>query len=774
MYLVTKMSVQFKLLDQFKLLNHLELNFACDYSEDHRFFVINDTGVYILSFTGNLTQDSSTFSCKKQHIKVSTFTPSQCIDIDVNSFHTKLLREDVYDIVMKIEYSATLNNTKPVDPVPICAKWSPKGLADGTECYLAVLTNLHSLEVYMKYLNNNEQIKYAIISNVSESIVLTEKLKWSCANRLPIAVKLAEYKKRIHAVTPTAFTWSHLITFDETNASIIFTGHINGDITAWRLCAAHFCENMQSNAHFLGRYNSQLERITNMQWHQSSSNGGALFFSDNNGKMNVVHVMNLNEELAVFDKEQSIISEADKVRVEKIDIIKYNNSTFILVAKQRVLIVLGIDTFGEIFDIEIVCIEDYFITGIQQIGENKLLVLSLPGILTELDISVFNNKIAIKKKNISIKNDMDKYRTHGCFFSKNKVLFFVVAYPWDLQSFSKSKSYVNVFVYHNVIINPFDLLWNNNTDTIREHWDCFETLRINCIKEKRFPWLGLPLALNYDTLSLTKLKTLRLIAKISEMIFSLIPVVKNYNIKPFILLHYLVSIKLVTQRMTMLLNKSIKNKLTDFQMHSLYIQNVFLKEMVAKNILPKAKVGKTFINEMKSVMEIANEMEYPEPLTCVWCGDKIMGPLCFPPHVDTRCCFSMMPIFILFDYKCPHCKAVAHKSVEEEYSQIFCPYCDIAMEKFYFTNDQLKKQFQQFELEMSKERRSDCFKDCTQEDIQFEDIDDNATEYVILSDSEDETENTLKGIYEEFSKVKIHDDLSESFQDEDEEVRSSH
>ncbi|XP_028143365.2 uncharacterized protein LOC114337138 isoform X1 [Diabrotica virgifera virgifera] len=751
------MCLQLKLLDRFKLSNHVGVNFACEYSDDNRFFIINDVALYVLSFNGSVTNELPNFLSRKYTLIVSDFSPCLCVDIDINSFYFNLPKEDIYEIVMKVELSSNLKNTKPLDPVPLCAKWSPKGLADNSECFLGVLTNLYSLEIYMKYLNHLEEVKYCMISNITQSTIANEKVKWSDANRFANNIKLEEYKRRISAVTPSAFTWSHLINVRGINTCVIFVGHLNGDITAWRLRSRRYDEGKQSSPDFLGRYRTPLSRITYMQWHGTSKNGGGLFYSDIEGQMNVVNVTYLNTSEAVFVKECSFLTEKDKVKVEKISVFEYNEKTFILVAKQGVLIIFGINKMGDVFDCSVVYIQNYYITGLHYI-ENKVYVLSLPGILTELTVEVKDNKICTTKNIVSLKNDMEKYRTHGFFFTKTYILLVIIAYPWDLQSFSKSRSYVNVFVYHNVQLKPFDLLWNNQSDSMEDYWDCFETLRIVCIKEKRFPWLGLPSNLNYDTLSTTQLKTLRLVAQLSEMVFSVIPTVKTYDIKPFIILHYLVTIKLAIERMTRLFNKRKETKLSDFQMRSIFIQNFFLKEMVAKNILPKANVGKTFIDSMIEVMTIANELEYPEPLDCVWCGDKILGPVCFPPHVDSRCCISMMPIFVVAEYKCPYCKSLAHKQIEEEHSRIYCPYCDVLMERIVMADEQILEKCRLFEVETSKQKLDVCFADCLKEEIDVNEIEENDTEYIIFSDSDEESSDSMKELYNEFSKAGINDE----------------
>lgn len=142
-------------------------------------------------------------------------------------------------------------------------------------------------------------------------------------------------------------------------------------------------------------------------------------------------------------------------------------------------------------------------------------------------------------------------------------------------------------------------------------------------KERKFPWHGIG-NLNYDKLTLQQLKSLRWISKLSEHIYNIVPQITAYNIKPYILLHHLVTIQLVVNRMRKLLNDiSQGNSLSLFQMRSLDICNMYLKEMVMMKILEKSKVGERFVDDMIEVMEIANEIEYPDMPQCFWCGEKV-------------------------------------------------------------------------------------------------------------------------------------------------------
>ncbi|KAG5871674.1 hypothetical protein JTB14_007357 [Gonioctena quinquepunctata] len=592
--------------------------------EDDRFFIINDTGIYILSLNGSLTYEFPSFACKKYHIRTSDFAPCTRVDLDINSFHSDLPREDLYETLLSVEYSIGLKHTKAIDAVPLCAEWSPRGILGGNDCVLAVLTNLHSLEVYMKYLDENEVTQYRLISNISQEIIDVERSKWVNPTKFAIRNKLDEFKKRVASVAPTAFTWSHLLKRGGKQYSVIFVSVLNGDITSWAILEKDMNPEVILKPLYLGRYRTLLGRITTMYWHETNEYEGALFYANSDGRMNVLHVSNLDQNEVKFDEERLLWTEPDKVAIEKITVMIHDSKTFIVAAKQRVLIIYGVNENGDFFDCKCASIDNYYITGIHHF-DNIILALSLTGTLTQLTVSVEENVILLDEKVIPLKFDTIKYRTHGFFFTKNMVMFGLLAHPWKLKSFGKSRSYVNVFVYNNCSKKPIDIVWNNDSGSLRDYWDCFEAMRLNCLKEKRFPWLGLPLDLNYDTLPLFKLKTLRCIAKLSEMVFNIVPVVENYNMKPFILLHYLVEIKLVVNRMKRLLNLLSSGKeISEFQRHSIFIQNFFLKEMVVKNILAKANVGMTFIEDITSVMEVANELSYPEPSNCVWCGENIL------------------------------------------------------------------------------------------------------------------------------------------------------
>lgn len=197
------MSIELRLLDYFKFSSRLSVNFACDYSEDDRIYVMGDTGIYIITLKGYLTNPFPSYCCKNDFLKVSDFIPSANIGMNINNFHKDLERNDLYETTMSVEYSADLNNTVSVEVSPLYAQWSPRGVVGKTDCLLAVLTNLYNLEIYVKYIDENEIVEYCMICNVTQEVIDEKKPQWKYSDRLPTSVKLNEMKRRVQNVSCT-------------------------------------------------------------------------------------------------------------------------------------------------------------------------------------------------------------------------------------------------------------------------------------------------------------------------------------------------------------------------------------------------------------------------------------------------------------------------------------------------------------------------------------------------------------------------------------------
>ncbi|KAJ8985117.1 hypothetical protein NQ317_012767 [Molorchus minor] len=110
-----------------------------------------------------------------------------------------------------------------------------------------------------------------------------------------------------------------------------------------------------------------------------------------------------------------------------------------------------------------------------------------------------------------------------------------------------------------------------------------------------------------------------------------------------------------------------------------------------------------------------------------------------------------MPIFLVPTYKCPFCKVLAHKEIEKEEDVIYCPYCDVPMEVRDVNENVLKDS-------REEEVKSVCFDDCLKDDSGSSDIEENISDFVILSDSEDESNesgNRLRTLYARMADMSL-------------------
>lgn len=754
------MSINLKLLDSFKLTGNLVTNFACARSDDDRVFIIAQTGLYIITQTPNLNSVFADYGCHKFFLKPSPFAVCDNVDIDINSFAHELPKDVIFESAAYAELTQHLKAATPAPPSVLYAQWSDANMVDNLYNMLGVLTNLHSLEIYIKSINESNAIEYKMVLNLTKEILERRKGDFIYSAKLPPLQKIRELKKRVEYIAPTTFEWSHTFGHEGQNCAVIFVGHFSGYISVWRIFSANSSDR-DTKCNFLCKYKSKLEYISALHWHRTTEYGGALCIGDSEGRITVLQMSNLDKQECSVDNEIAFFTEKDR-QVDKITVMTFENYTILIAVKQCYMLIYGLDITGKVFDFMVHNVDNFYITGITH-NSNVAKVLTFTGAFKELRVSVHFNKITIEEENIPVKFDFSGYRTHGFVESGNKILFSFMLGPCRLKNSIRGKKFINFCLFNNINISPLKLLLENKTESLRTFWDCFETLRLSCLKEQRFPWLGINSNLELDNLSITKLKTYRLIAQISETVFSVIKRVVTYEIKPYILLHYLVDIKLIIQRLTKLFKDRAEGKeLSLFELRSIELQIFFLKEMVVGGVLSKAQVGTKFINEISHILAIANEIKYPDMIQCIFCGEKLIGSMCLPPHGDSRCVFTMMPIFLVPAYKCIICNSLAHNKVAEELERIFCPYCDYPMEKICL-NENIKKNMDNFEKVFNENKinskcLSDCFKDCNQtlEELNLN-LEDNQITVVNISDDEDKevTKNELKELYFKIGNMKL-------------------
>lgn len=105
------------------------------------------------------------------------------------------------------------------------------------------------------------------------------------------------------------------------------------------------------------------------------------------------------------------------------------------------------------------------------------------GILKQLKLQCKDDKLNVEMKNLYLKLNWRVYRSHGFFLSSKRAFFGLVLYPLHCRK-RKPKDKFKIVIVKNDAKDPMHLLLNNNSDSLREYWDCFEILR--CILTLHF------------------------------------------------------------------------------------------------------------------------------------------------------------------------------------------------------------------------------------------------------------------------------------------------
>ncbi|XP_076272204.1 uncharacterized protein LOC143203805 isoform X1 [Rhynchophorus ferrugineus] len=750
------MAPVFKQLDFFKLSGRGYTNFACTLSDDDRVVILSEIGLYVVAIKPNLDNSFTELSCQKTFIPISKYSICDNVELDLNTFVHELPRESIYESIARIELSSNMNGTALVEPLALTAIWSNSGMVEGTDCLLGVLTQLYSLDIYMRYVNESEMTEYRIVLNITEEILKRKKSDFIYSNRFPVIQKYIEFKNRVDSVAPVAFCWSHTYNVDNHANTVIFAGHLHGFISIWKVFCSH-TNSKELECAFLGEYKTTLGDISCVHWYKTQEFGGALCVGDIDGRIVILQIIDLDKSQCVCDNEVQFCQDKDHM-VDKLTLFNINEYTVLVAVKQCYLFFYVINGSGSVTDFSVHSVENLYITGISYY-DKKLQVLTFTGSFKELTLSIHYGKISIEEKVIPLKIEPG-FRTHGFIVTKQRILTGIFLSPYKLTNSIKGKQFVYFNLFYDSNINPLQKLMDNESGTLAKHWDCIETLRLLCLKEQRFPWLGIDPLMDYDSLSLHKLKVMRIIAKLSETVFVAVKEVRNYDIKPFILLQYLVDIKLIVERLVYLFDLMYSGKkLSPFQLTSMELQVFFLKEIVVSGILLRAEVGKHFIEEITKVLQVANELTFPDMIRCRLCGEKLIGATCLPPHSDARCCLTMHPIFLMPTYKCYICGSLAHHEAFLERKDTSCPYCDIPMQKISI-EPSIKNAIK---LDSDKDVKSPCFTDCLTDGVDYEELEDNDIEVLFVSDDEVEEEGeALIDVYSRISKLNL-DDTSDNW-----------
>ena len=142
-------------------------------------------------------------SAKRLIVRPSSFALSENLDLNANTFLSKLTREQLYEAVLRTDMTAVLENGLPVESKIVKVAWSPGNMVDDYDCAVAILTNTSSLEIHVKTYDCSYTEQFVLLCNVTEMYIKLCGKMWKATSTLNAHEKFEEINKRIDEVKPT-------------------------------------------------------------------------------------------------------------------------------------------------------------------------------------------------------------------------------------------------------------------------------------------------------------------------------------------------------------------------------------------------------------------------------------------------------------------------------------------------------------------------------------------------------------------------------------------
>lgn len=261
------MCEQLTVIETIKLTHKVEINFVCDYSDDHKISILCSNGVYCFELCGYTTNWLASFSFRKLFCKLSNYSISQNVNIDINNFVSLLPQFAMYEAILDVRLSENLSKAHAVPLHPILALWSP--VLDTESSILCVLTNLGVVQIFEKETNSYGGEEYLNVSNISQKLIDKLQNTWKAPKPSNANANLNALKERVEQVSATSLTWGDVYMEGSVLCYTLFIGHSNGSISVWKYKR---CTGV-AEVTCTGIFQTDLVNITTMLWMETEDGG---------------------------------------------------------------------------------------------------------------------------------------------------------------------------------------------------------------------------------------------------------------------------------------------------------------------------------------------------------------------------------------------------------------------------------------------------------------------------------------------------------------------
>lgn len=299
------------------------------------------------------------FKFARSFIYTSDTFPA-CTD-ETNSSEWNSRRRDIYSLLVNDVVTPKLDGASD-KLLRTKAVWSPKNLISPSQCVLAILNSAGAIELLHKVSNN----WYSVCDVSSLRLKLLRNDIATNLKKRNFYKKLKDQSGRvtegIRKLQACSMTWSKLFETGETSFAYFSIAYCNGDILIWKVPKiSNFIKSLELA--FLGTIDLNDLLIANVLcWITIDVNQHLIVIGYFDGRIRGVKLTDRDNNLQIASVENYV--DSDHIAVNYLHVIPRDKSDIkILAAKDSLLLLLCINSAGELKSVRHLCMRGFAITG---------------------------------------------------------------------------------------------------------------------------------------------------------------------------------------------------------------------------------------------------------------------------------------------------------------------------------------------------------------------------------------------------------------------------
>ncbi|XP_021915507.1 uncharacterized protein LOC110827800 isoform X2 [Zootermopsis nevadensis] len=408
-------------------------------------------------------------------VEPSSHFPTSETGIDCDTLVWNLNKRDVYRLVLDTCLAPTLATTKSVRPYITQVAWSPAGMLQYGRCLLASVTNYGCVLVHVPRVK-----QWLTVTDISSLWTEHCSQNWDDAGDASESISILQ--SRAEQLKATAVTWSNLMSSGSKDFGLLVVGLLNGDVVVWRINPVDARRNKDDlQPQILLHLDAKMHRITALHWRTIDRQTYWLCVGDVRG---VVRMFSLS---MVRNKLHCTLSTdvwpySDRIQVSKLLTVpcdKIDSSSATIVAlKGGFVVAVALDSEGTVVATFPHLVGNLSVTGVVVLDKQRLMVVTHSGSFSLFRV-VRNGSLLKLEEQVLSSFKVPKSAYYGIAASSNKAIFclvtsFCVLFDHLIQ---RDPTQLTFFKLCD-LVDPYALLLSNESQSLRQYWDCLEIIRL--------------------------------------------------------------------------------------------------------------------------------------------------------------------------------------------------------------------------------------------------------------------------------------------------------